>query len=118
MQLVKLVKRGQLTKERYNEEEKRLKGKKNSSKFGLSARLYTGAEKINTAGEVNAASIEVNTASKVNTCLAEALRMDSLQKRKREAEQIHLDALLAQRIAEEEELDWCIQKKRKSSSTI
>ncbi|GJX29565.1 ribonuclease H-like domain-containing protein, partial [Tanacetum coccineum] len=27
----------------------------------------TGAEKINTAGEVNAASIEVNTASKVNT---------------------------------------------------
>ncbi|GJU31465.1 ribonuclease H-like domain-containing protein [Tanacetum coccineum] len=27
----------------------------------------TGAEKINTAGEINAASIEVNTASKVNT---------------------------------------------------
>ncbi|GKG19938.1 hypothetical protein Tco_0379739 [Tanacetum coccineum] len=27
----------------------------------------TGAEKINTVGEINAASIEVNTASKVNT---------------------------------------------------
>ncbi|GKF74757.1 hypothetical protein Tco_0224201, partial [Tanacetum coccineum] len=29
----------------------------------------TGTEKINTAGEVNAASIEVNTASKVNTMI-------------------------------------------------
>ncbi|GJX82526.1 putative ribonuclease H-like domain-containing protein [Tanacetum coccineum] len=118
----------------------------------------TGAEKINTAGEVNAASIEVNTASKVNTgsielntvieqdstagenkgqregkapmlseetpkktkeqilqeeaSLAEAIRLDSLQ-REEEAEQIHLDALLAQRIAEEEELTEQ-QKKRKA----
>ncbi|GJS46707.1 putative ribonuclease H-like domain-containing protein [Tanacetum coccineum] len=118
----------------------------------------TGAEKINTAGEVNAASIEVNTASKVNTgsielntvieqdstagenkgqregkapmlseetpkktkeqilqeeaSLAEAIRLDSLQKEE-EAEQIHLDALLAQRIAEEEELTEQ-QKKRKA----
>ncbi|GJZ72997.1 hypothetical protein Tco_0637143 [Tanacetum coccineum] len=112
----------------------------------------------NTAGEVNAASIEVNTASKVNTgsielntvieqdstagenkgqregkapmlseetpkktkeqilqeeaSLAEAIRLDSLQ-REEEAEQIHLDALLAQRIAEEEELTEQ-QKKRKA----
>ncbi|GJQ90682.1 hypothetical protein Tco_0001821 [Tanacetum coccineum] len=118
----------------------------------------TGAEKINTAGEVNAASIEVNTASKVNTgsielntvieqdstagenkgqregkapmlseetpkktkeqilqeeaSLAEAIRLDSLQ-REEEAKQIHLDALLAQRIAEEEELTEQ-QKKRKA----
>ncbi|GJY21473.1 hypothetical protein Tco_0394039 [Tanacetum coccineum] len=118
----------------------------------------TGAEKINTAGEVNAASIEVNTASKVNTgsielntvieqdstagenkgqregkapmlseetpkktkeqilqeeaSLAEAIRLDSLQKEE-EAKQIHLDALLAQRIAEEEELTEQ-QKKRKA----
>ncbi|GJW24616.1 hypothetical protein Tco_0038427 [Tanacetum coccineum] len=125
----------------------------------------TGAEKINTAGEINAASIEVNTASKVNTgsielntvieqdstagenkgqregkllcsvkklqrrpkeqnlpptssflqeeaSLAEAIRLDSLQKEE-EAEQIHLDALLAQRIAEEEELTEQ-QKKRKA----
>ncbi|GJT50217.1 putative ribonuclease H-like domain-containing protein [Tanacetum coccineum] len=118
----------------------------------------TGAEKINTAGEINAASIEVNTASKVNTgsielntvieqdstagenkgqregkapmlseetpkktkeqilqeeaSLAEAIRLDSLQ-REEEAEQIHLDALLAQRIAEEEELTEQ-QKKRKA----
>ncbi|GJY68457.1 hypothetical protein Tco_0471439 [Tanacetum coccineum] len=35
--------------------------------------------------------------------LAEAIRLDSLQKEE-EAKQIHLDALLAQRIAEEEEL--------------
>ncbi|GJX37106.1 hypothetical protein Tco_0250409 [Tanacetum coccineum] len=119
----------------------------------------TGAEKINTAGEVNAASIEVNTASKVNTgsielntvieqdstagenkgqregkapmlseetpkktkeqilqeeaSLAEAIRLDSLQ-REEEAEQIHLDALLAQRIAEEEELTAAQQGKEKS----
>ncbi|GJR66569.1 hypothetical protein Tco_0012634 [Tanacetum coccineum] len=117
-----------------------------------------GAEKINTAGEINAASIEVNTASKVNTgsielntvieqgstagenkgqregkapmlseetpkkskeqilqeeaSLAEAIRLDSLQKEE-EAKQIHLDALLAQRIAEEEELTEQ-QKKRKA----
>ncbi|GJV39621.1 hypothetical protein Tco_1418061 [Tanacetum coccineum] len=122
----------------------------------------TGAEKINTAGEVNAASIEVNTASKVNTgsielntvieqdstagenkgqregkapmlseetpkktkeqilqeeaSLAEAIRLDSLQ-REEEAEQIHLDALLAQRIAEEEELTEQ-QKKRKAQSML
>ncbi|GJS51301.1 hypothetical protein Tco_0624663 [Tanacetum coccineum] len=44
--------------------------------------------------------------------LAEAIRLDSLQ-RKEEAEQIHLDALLAQRIAEEEELTEQ-QKKRKA----
>ncbi|GKD71886.1 hypothetical protein Tco_1325976, partial [Tanacetum coccineum] len=44
--------------------------------------------------------------------LAEAIRLDSLQ-REEEAEQIHLDALLAQRIAEEEELTEQ-QKKRKS----
>ncbi|GJW10684.1 hypothetical protein Tco_1576511 [Tanacetum coccineum] len=44
--------------------------------------------------------------------LAEAIRLDSLQ-REEEAEQIHLDALLAQRIAEEEELTEQ-QKKRKA----
>ncbi|GKG59464.1 hypothetical protein Tco_0605115 [Tanacetum coccineum] len=40
------------------------------------------------------------------------IRLDSLQKEE-EAEQIHLDALLAQRIAEEEELTEQ-QKKRKA----
>ncbi|GJV70745.1 hypothetical protein Tco_1490740 [Tanacetum coccineum] len=46
--------------------------------------------------------------------LAEAIRLDSLQ-REEEAEQIHLDALLAQRIAEEEELTEQ-QKKRKAQN--
>ncbi|GJW11155.1 putative ribonuclease H-like domain-containing protein [Tanacetum coccineum] len=45
--------------------------------------------------------------------LAEAIRLDSLQKEE-EAKQIHLDSLLAQRIAEKEELNEQ-QKKRKSS---
>ncbi|GKG23532.1 hypothetical protein Tco_0391568, partial [Tanacetum coccineum] len=44
--------------------------------------------------------------------LAEAIRLDSLQKEE-EAKQIHLDALLAQRIAKEEELTEQ-QKKRKA----
>ncbi|GJV83278.1 hypothetical protein Tco_1523176 [Tanacetum coccineum] len=44
--------------------------------------------------------------------LKEAIRLDSLQKEE-EAKQIHLDALLAQRIAEEEELTEQ-QKKRKA----
>ncbi|GJW20525.1 hypothetical protein Tco_0031147 [Tanacetum coccineum] len=44
--------------------------------------------------------------------LAEAIRLDSLQKEE-EAKQIHLDSLLAQRIAEEEELNEQ-QKKRKA----
>ncbi|GKD82219.1 hypothetical protein Tco_1349058, partial [Tanacetum coccineum] len=44
--------------------------------------------------------------------LAEAIRLDSLQKEE-EAKQIHLDSLLAQRIAEEEDLNEQ-QKKRKA----
>ncbi|GJU25305.1 putative ribonuclease H-like domain-containing protein [Tanacetum coccineum] len=46
--------------------------------------------------------------------LAEAIRLDSLQKEE-EAKQIHLDSLLAQRIAEEEELNEQ-QKKRKAQT--
>ncbi|GJZ35296.1 retrovirus-related pol polyprotein from transposon TNT 1-94 [Tanacetum coccineum] len=136
---------------------KETKGKKVVSSLDFQEDVAV-AEKINTAGEINAASIEVNTASKVNTgsielntvieqgstagenkgqregkapmlseetpkkskeqilqeeaSLAEAIRLDSLQKEE-EAKQIHLDALLAQRIAEEEELTEQ-QKKRKA----
>ncbi|GKF50634.1 hypothetical protein Tco_0147101 [Tanacetum coccineum] len=43
--------------------------------------------------------------------LAEAIRLDSLQKEE-EAKQIHLDSLLAQRIAEEEELNKQQKKRR------
>ncbi|GKB02637.1 hypothetical protein Tco_0830726 [Tanacetum coccineum] len=60
-----------------------------------------------TAEKVNVEQILQEEAS-----LAEAIRLDSLQ-REEEAEQIHLDALLAQRIAEEEELTEQ-QKKRKA----
>ncbi|GJT10142.1 putative ribonuclease H-like domain-containing protein [Tanacetum coccineum] len=110
--------------------------KKESLKLGLFHEDNTGAEKINTAGEVNAAGIEVNTDEgeiapmlseetpkktkeqilQEEASLAEAIRLDSLQ-REEEAEQIHLDALLAQRIAEEEELTEQ-QKKRKAQSML
>ncbi|GKE86213.1 hypothetical protein Tco_1559955, partial [Tanacetum coccineum] len=81
----------------------------------------TGAEKINTAGqrEGKAPMLSEETPKKTKeqilqeeASLAEAIRLDSLQ-REEEAKQIHLDALLAQRIAEEEELTEQ-QKKRKA----
>ncbi|GJT97579.1 ankyrin repeat-containing domain, PGG domain protein [Tanacetum coccineum] len=99
---------------------KETKGKKVVSSLDFQEDNTGVQEKINTAGEINAASIEVNTASKTKeqilqeeASLAEAIRLDSLQKEE-EAKQIHLDALLAQRIAEEEELTEQ-QKKRKGS---
>ncbi|GJV08519.1 hypothetical protein Tco_1346175 [Tanacetum coccineum] len=56
----------QLTKGRRYKRRKESTGKKVVSSLDFQED-NTGAEKINTAGEVNAASIEVNTASKVNT---------------------------------------------------
>ncbi|GJY58084.1 hypothetical protein Tco_0457976 [Tanacetum coccineum] len=73
---------------------------------------WLGAEKINTACEVNAARqregkapmLSEETLKKTKeqilqeeASLAEAIRLDSLQ-REEEAEQIHLDALLAKRM--------------------
>ncbi|GJZ57477.1 hypothetical protein Tco_0612971 [Tanacetum coccineum] len=65
--IVKLDKnQGQLTKGKEYKRRKESTGKKVVSSLDFQED-NTGAEKINTAGEVNAASIEVNTASKVNT---------------------------------------------------
>ncbi|GJY62358.1 putative ribonuclease H-like domain-containing protein [Tanacetum coccineum] len=78
-----------------------LKGKKVVSSLDFQED-NTGAEKINTAGEINAASIEVNTASKVNTGSIElntVIEQDSTR--------------LGEKIAEEEELTEQ-QKKRKA----
>ncbi|GJV15293.1 hypothetical protein Tco_1360616 [Tanacetum coccineum] len=88
------------------------------------------AEKINTAGEINAAkrgkapmlSEETPKKSKEQilqeeASLAEAIRLDSLQKEE-EAKQIHLDALLAQRIAEEEELTEQQKKKKENAQSM
>ncbi|GJS20714.1 hypothetical protein Tco_0449346, partial [Tanacetum coccineum] len=69
-------------------------------------------EGVNTAERVNTGSIKLSTVSgKVSTVseqeeasLAEAIRLDTLEKEE-EAKQVHLDSLLAQRIAEEEELN-------------
>ncbi|GJX44955.1 hypothetical protein Tco_0261631 [Tanacetum coccineum] len=152
-----LLQQRSIDKGRRYKRRKETKGKKVVSSLDFQED-DAGAEKINTAGEINAAGEEVNTASKVNTgsielntvieqdstagedkgqregkapmlseetpkkskeqilqeeaSLAEAIRLDSLQKEE-EAKQIHLDALLAQRIAEEEELTEQ-QKKRKA----
>ncbi|GJS55473.1 hypothetical protein Tco_0628835 [Tanacetum coccineum] len=87
--------------------------------------LSTGDEKVSAVGqdkgqrEGKAPMISEETPKKSKeqilqeeASLAEAIRLDSLQKEE-EAKQIHLDSLLAQRIAEEEELTEQ-QKKRKA----
>ncbi|GJX76136.1 hypothetical protein Tco_0322947, partial [Tanacetum coccineum] len=97
-----------------------------------SIRLSTGSEQVSTVSakkstssvdkgqrEGKAPMISEETPKKSKeqilqeeASLAEAIRLDSLQKEE-EAKQIHLDSLLAQRIAEEEELSEQ-QKKRKT----
>ncbi|GJW45580.1 putative ribonuclease H-like domain-containing protein [Tanacetum coccineum] len=122
---------------------KEAKGKKVVSSLDFQEEVDAGAEQVNTAKGVNTGSIKLSTVSEqlstgneqVSTVgapmlseetpkkskeqilqeeasLAEAIRLDSLQKEE-EAKQIHLDSLLAQRIAEEEELNEQ-QKKRKA----
>ncbi|GKB50238.1 hypothetical protein Tco_0900991 [Tanacetum coccineum] len=98
----------------------------------VSEQLSTGNEQVSTVGvqkstsshdkgqrEGKAPMISEETPKKSKeqilqeeASLAEAIRLDSLQKEE-EAKQIHLDSLLAQRIAEEEELNKQ-QKKRKA----
>ncbi|GJX16336.1 hypothetical protein Tco_0217168 [Tanacetum coccineum] len=98
----------------------------------VSEHLSTGSEQVSTGGakkstssqdkgqrEGKAPMISEETPKKSKeqilqeeASLAEAIRLDSLQKEE-EAKQIHLDSLLAQRIAEEEELNEQ-QKKRKA----
>ncbi|GJZ19065.1 hypothetical protein Tco_0555655 [Tanacetum coccineum] len=96
-----------------------------------STKLSTGNEQVSTGGEQvstgqdkgqregKAPMISEETPKKSKeqilqeeASLAEAIRLDSLQKEE-EAKQVHLDSLLAQRIAEEEELNEQ-QKKRKA----
>ncbi|GJX58990.1 putative ribonuclease H-like domain-containing protein [Tanacetum coccineum] len=87
--------------------------------------LSTGDEKVSTVGqdkgqrEGKAPMISEETPKKSKeqilqeeASLAEAIRLDTLQKEE-VAKQVHMDSLLAQRIAEEEELNEQ-QKKRKA----
>ncbi|GJS11823.1 putative ribonuclease H-like domain-containing protein [Tanacetum coccineum] len=62
-------------------------------------------EEVNTAEGVNTGSI------KEEASLAEAIRLDTLEKEE-DAKQVHLDSLFAQRIAEEEELNEQQKKRR------
>ncbi|GKC30241.1 hypothetical protein Tco_1037535 [Tanacetum coccineum] len=69
-------------------------------------------EEVNTAKGVNTGSIKVSTVSRQEEAsLAEAIRLDTLEKEE-EAKQVHLDSLLAQRIIEEEELNEQQKKRR------
>ncbi|GJV05293.1 hypothetical protein Tco_1338862 [Tanacetum coccineum] len=117
---------------------KETKGKKVVSSLDFQEEVDAGVEQVNTASaeQVNTASAEqVNTASGVNTGSIKhstgdeqlstgdehgsTVGQDKGQREgkapmiKEEAKQIHLDSLLAQRIAEEEELTEQ-QKKRKA----
>ncbi|GJZ38450.1 hypothetical protein Tco_0585013 [Tanacetum coccineum] len=120
---------------------KRRKSSKESAGTGLDFEEVKSAfEEVNTSGikvsasikEINAGSLDVNTGSDPVTIdsirasvpspnreeagLAEAIRLDALEKaleKEEVAKQVHLDSLLAQRMAEEQELTE-EQKKRKA----
>ncbi|GJW83406.1 hypothetical protein Tco_0156551 [Tanacetum coccineum] len=109
---------------------KEAKGKKVVSSLDFQEQVNAGAEQVNTAKEVNTGSIKLSTVSEqlsagneqVST-VGDKKSTSSQDKGQREgkaphikeeeAKQIHLDSLLAQRIAEEEELNEQ-QKKRKA----
>ncbi|GKA53001.1 hypothetical protein Tco_0746316, partial [Tanacetum coccineum] len=81
----------------------------------VSEQLSIGSEQVSTVGAKKSISSPKKSKEQIlqeEASLAEAIRLDSLQKEE-EAKQIHLDSLLAQRIAEEEELNEQ-QKKRKA----
>ncbi|GJR47087.1 hypothetical protein Tco_1315190 [Tanacetum coccineum] len=120
-----------LTRKEITRRRKEAKGKKVVSSLDFQEEVDTGAEQVNTAKGVNTGSIKLSKEKgkrprsveetpkkskeqilQEEASLAEAIRLDSLQKEE-EAKQIHLDSLLAQRIAEEEELNKQ-QKKRKA----
>ncbi|GKE38355.1 hypothetical protein Tco_1461760 [Tanacetum coccineum] len=92
---------------------KESKGKKVVTSLDFQEEVSTEhAEGVNTAEEVNTGSIKVSTVSgQEEASLAEAIRLNSLGKEE-EAKQVHLDSLLAQIIAEEEELNEQQKKRR------
>ncbi|GJU12883.1 hypothetical protein Tco_1135279 [Tanacetum coccineum] len=91
---------------------KETKGKKVVSSLDFQEEVDTGAKEVNTAEGVNTGSIKLSTVSEQEEAsLAEAIRLDTLQKEE-VAKQVHLDSLLAQRIAEEEELNEQQKKRR------
>ncbi|GKF57348.1 hypothetical protein Tco_0170885, partial [Tanacetum coccineum] len=105
--------------------------------FGDFEEVKSAFEEVNTGGikvsagieEINTGSLDVNTGSDPVTTdsirvsvpspdkgLAEAIRLDALEKALEKEEvtkQVHLDSLIAQRMAEEQELKE-EQKKRKA----
>ncbi|GJU94199.1 hypothetical protein Tco_1318955 [Tanacetum coccineum] len=127
-----LLKVASIDKGRRYKRRKETKGKKVVSSLDFQEEVDAGNEQVNTTGkevntasEINTGSIKLNTGNeKISTVgedkgqregkapMLKAIRLDSLQKEE-EAKQIHLDSLLAQRIAEEEEMTEQ-QKKRKA----
>ncbi|GKF88878.1 hypothetical protein Tco_0262841, partial [Tanacetum coccineum] len=85
---------------------KETKGKKVVTILDFQEEVSTGyAKEVNIAEGVNTGSIKVSTVSgQEEASLAEAIRLDTLDKEE-EDKQVHMDSLLAQRLAEEEELN-------------
>ncbi|GJX81862.1 hypothetical protein Tco_0331343 [Tanacetum coccineum] len=102
---------------------KESKGKKVVTSLDFQEEVSTGyAEGVNTGSiKVSTVSGQIKVSKKgtkeqllqEKASLAEAIRLDTLQKEE-EAKQVHLDSLLAQRIAEEEEELNEQQKKRRA----
>ncbi|GJS71530.1 hypothetical protein Tco_0704371 [Tanacetum coccineum] len=101
-----------IDKGRRYKRKKETKGKKVVTSLNFQEEVDTDAKGVNTAEGVNTGSIKVSTVSRQEEAsLAEAIRLDTLQKEEK-AKQVHLDSLLAQRIAEEEELNEQQKKRR------
>ncbi|GJZ59117.1 hypothetical protein Tco_0614933 [Tanacetum coccineum] len=86
---------------------KETKGKKVVTSLDFQEEVSTSAKGVNTAEGVNTGKAPKKTKEQIlqeEASLAEAIRLDTLEKEE-EAKQVHLDSLLAQRIAEEEELN-------------
>ncbi|GJY67803.1 hypothetical protein Tco_0470785 [Tanacetum coccineum] len=93
-----------IDKGRRYKKRKETKGKKVVSSLVFQEEVDAGAKEVNTAEGVNTGSIKLSTVSEQEqilqeeASLTEAIRLDTLQKEE-VAKQVHLDSLLAQRIA-------------------
>ncbi|GJS72313.1 hypothetical protein Tco_0705154 [Tanacetum coccineum] len=90
---------------------KESKGKKVATSLDFQEEVNTGSIKVSTVSEQLTKKSKEQILQEGSLALAEAIRLDTLQKEE-EAKQVHLDSLLAQRLAEEEELNEQQKKRR------
>ncbi|GJV24369.1 hypothetical protein Tco_1377064 [Tanacetum coccineum] len=88
---------------------KKLEGLVTPSKTTINA---SGEEQVEDISPTTLEAAKTLSKEKEEASLAEAIRLDTLEKEEK-AKQVHLDSLLAQRLAEEEELNGSANKSKK-----